>query len=125
MTEKPKPMSLTRNPAALPGLTAGGQVLPSSSESPPLGKGRLEKFSSTRCALKGCIFPAHPDSPGRCLYHQREREEPKMFETRQPTQLVLGQAKFGLPEREPDEWRFRVRRQRARQQQLARTDEAS
>ncbi len=34
-----------------------------------------------------------------------------MFETQQPSRLILGRAKFGLPDTEPDDSRQRARRQ--------------
>jgi hypothetical protein len=53
-----------------------------------------------RCSTKGCVFPASPLGTGRCLYHELEELEPVHFASRQPTQWVLDQAKFGLPDEE-------------------------
>ncbi|MBZ5565888.1 MAG: hypothetical protein LAP13_26145 [Acidobacteriia bacterium] len=51
--------------------------------------------------------------------------EPKMFETQQPSQLILGHAKFGLPDTEPDDSRLRARWQREkRRDRLTREDPA-
>jgi hypothetical protein len=42
---------------------------------------------------------------GECFYHQLQRLEPGFFESRQPTMLLLDQAKFGLPDSEPEDSR--------------------
>ncbi len=80
---------------------------------------------STRCAVRGCIFPAGAENPPRCLYHQRELTEPKMFETQQPSQLILGHAKFGLPDTEPDDSRLRARWKREKRRDRLTREEAA
>jgi hypothetical protein len=62
-----------------------------------------------RCCQKGCVFPAQPGGGGECAYHRREFIEPVCFQSQQPTFLLLDQAKFGLPDEEPDDGRFRDR----------------
>ncbi len=62
-----------------------------------------------RCCQKACIFPAQAGSEGECAYHHRQSLEPGCFESQQPTLLLLDQAKFGLPDDEPDDGRVRDR----------------
>jgi len=73
------------------------------------------RIEALRCAEKGCIYPAGPGESGRCLHHQRQLREPALFETRQPSMILLDCAKFGLSEVEPDDSRFRDRRRLAAQ----------
>ncbi len=69
----------------------------------------LGELSLSRCCRKGCVFPAHPGWGGECAYHRRQSLEPGCFQSKQPTCLLLDQAKFGLPESEPDDSRIRDR----------------
>jgi hypothetical protein len=62
-----------------------------------------------RCCQKGCVFPAQPGGDGECAYHRRQSLEPDCFQSQQPTFLLLDQAKFGLPDSEPDDGRVRDR----------------
>ncbi len=88
-------------------------------------RGQTRVTPSIRCAVRGCIFPAGAGNPPTCIYHQRELSEPKMFETQQPSQLILGRAKFGLPDTEPGDFRLRARWQRGkRREHLTREDAA-
>ncbi len=62
-----------------------------------------------RCCQKGCVFPARADADGECAYHRRQSLDPVCFQSQQPTFLLLDQAKFGLPDSEPDDGRVRDR----------------
>jgi hypothetical protein len=62
-----------------------------------------------RCGQKGCVFPAQAGGDGECAYHRRQSLEPGCFQSQQPTFLLLDQAKFGLPDSEPDDERLRDR----------------
>ena len=62
-----------------------------------------------RCCQKGCVFPAQPCGHGECAYHLRQALEPDCFQSQQPSFLLLDQAKFGLPDSEPDDGRVRDR----------------
>jgi len=66
-----------------------------------------------RCCEKGCIFPATGSGTGRCLQHDLEELEPALFNSCQPTMLLLDRAKFGLPDPEADYSRARDRRRLA------------
>jgi hypothetical protein len=66
-----------------------------------------------RCSTKGCVFPASAHGTGKCWHHELEELEPTHFLSRQPTQLVLDQAKFGLPDEGCDNSRVRDRRRLA------------
>jgi hypothetical protein len=74
---------------------------------------RPAQSAPSRCREKGCIFPATPLSPGKCLLHYLEECEPALFLSCQPTTLLLDRAKFGLPDIEGDDWRARDRRRLA------------
>ena len=69
---------------------------------------RLEQRSA-RCRHKGCVFPAQPGSEGECADHRRRSLEPACFQSQQPTSLLLDQARFGLPDSEPDTSRAKDR----------------
>ncbi len=90
--------------------TAGGR--PPKPVGPPQAGSRSSVIPSARCSVRGCIFPATGGNPPRCAYHQREVNEPQMFETHQPSHLFLGKANYGLPDTEPDDSRLRARWQR-------------
>jgi len=62
-----------------------------------------------RCCQKACVFPAQPGACGECTYHRRQSLEPRWFQSLQPSFLLLDQAKFGLPDSEPDDGRLRDR----------------
>jgi hypothetical protein len=63
----------------------------------------------SRCRQKACVFPAQRGGRGECAYHRRQSLEPDCFESLQPSFLLLDQAKFGLPDSEPDDGRVRDR----------------
>ncbi len=67
--------------------------------------------SAPRCDERGCVFPVVAPGKRKCLAHDREEREPKLFGSLQPTVLLLDQAKYGLPdpETEPDDSRARDR----------------
>jgi hypothetical protein len=53
-----------------------------------------------RCVEKGCVFPAAPGVEGRCLHHQRQRQEPGLYSSHQPSSALVGRGKFGPPRAE-------------------------
>ena len=67
-----------------------------------------ETFPS-RCRQKACVFPAQLSGCGECAYHRRQSLEPDFFQSMQPSSLLLDQAKFGLPDSEPEDGRVRDR----------------
>jgi len=81
---------------------------PHASSSAQPGAVRRELFLP-RCRHKACVFPAQPGGYGECLYHRRQALEPGYFQSQQPSFLLLDQAKFGLPDSEPDDGRVRDR----------------
>jgi hypothetical protein len=72
--------------------------------------------SAPKCNEKGCVFPAARLDTGKCRQHERQDEEPAIFHSRQPSVLLLDQAKFGPPDSdcEQREWRARDRRRLTR-----------
>jgi len=97
-------------PTILQNLAAGGRLplKPQTSLRQPTATRRREDFLP-RCCHKGCIFPAQTGFDDECAYHRRQSLEPACFESQQPSFLLLDQAKFGLPDSEPDDSRFRDR----------------
>jgi hypothetical protein len=89
---------------------AGGRPLlePRASLRAHPGALRRELFLP-RCCQKACVFPAQPGGDGECAYHRRQSLEPDCFQSQQPSFLLLDQAKFGLPDDEPDDGRVRDR----------------
>lgn len=92
---------------------------PSTLQSPAL------PVSSSRCTVKGCVFPAGEDNQGRCFYHELQRLQPRFFASFQPTILVLEQAKFILPEGEPDDSRIKDRHRSAIERQAFLLEDAA
>ena len=104
------PPPLQRGSGRLHRAAAGGRppLEPHASLRAHPGALRRELFLP-RCCQKGCVFPAHPGGDGECAYHRRQSLEPDCFQSQQPTFLLLDQARFGLPDSEPDDERFRDR----------------
>ena len=71
-----------------------------------------------RCSEKGCIYPSARQGLGRCLYHERQRAEPSLFHSQQPSLLVLTKAMFGVAADEPEDSRQRDRRRLADLRQI-------
>jgi hypothetical protein len=92
------------------GREAGSRLRPAA---PKPASQPAQKLSSWRCREKGCVFPARPDGNGKCSYHRLQQLEPNLFESLQPTVLMLEQVKFGLPEDEPDDSRVVDRNRQA------------
>jgi hypothetical protein len=139
-TDKPLPLwsdppaSRSRlNSAVLPGRKEDGSASPPSQEprpdsspaTPKAAESSASAFSAARCKEKGCIFPAEFAALGKCIHHHRELTEPDLFCSLQPTLLLLGQAKYGLPESEPDDSRFLDRRRQAAEREAFQLEEAA
>jgi len=104
--------------ATLPPLASGGLRPVAMGHHPPLASHALRrarpgvpgrKFFLPRCCRKGCVFPAQPGARGECAYHRRELLEPGCFQSQQPSFLLLDQARFGLPDCEPEDGRVQDR----------------
>ncbi|HUZ45574.1 MAG TPA: hypothetical protein VMW54_02935 [Terriglobia bacterium] len=66
-------------------------------------------FPTHRCEERGCVFPAASAQSGKCVYHERQMEEPALFRSQQPSHLLLDPAR-GMPtDEEYDESRKRDR----------------
>ncbi len=55
---------------------------------------------SVRCCERGCVFPVCSGASGRCLHHQRQQAEPRLFCSWQPTRLLLERAAYHTEARE-------------------------
>jgi len=103
----PGPASSTRR---VFGRTPTGVRPPDSCASLRAPAGSLRRHAySFRCRHKACVFPAQPGTHGECVYHHRQLVEPGCFQSLQPSSLLLDQAKFGLPDKEPDDGRVQDR----------------
>ena len=78
-----------------------------------------------RCTIKGCVFPGPSEVHGPCSYHRRQNLEPSLFESLQPSTLLLGRAVFGVPDSEPDDSRVRDRRRQAMERRAFLLEEAA
>jgi hypothetical protein len=117
---------------APPRAEAGSAPLPSRESGPDASPAAPRPAESSarpsraaRCNERGCVFPAEPDALGKCIHHQRELTEPDMLCSLQPTLLLLGQAKFGLLDYEPDDSRFVDRRRQAAEWEAFQLEEAA
>ena len=82
-------------------------------------------LSPPRCAVKGCVFPATADGKGTCHYHQLQQAEPTLFQSRQPSFLLVFQAPCELPEGEPDDSREQDKRRHAKEREAFLRDESA
>ncbi len=78
----------------------------------------------TRCSERGCVFPAARATTGKCLDHDRRHCVPELFQSLQPTMLLLDQAKYILPDSEFEDTRHLDRRRLA-DDRLAAFEEAA
>ena len=65
--------------------------------------------TSPVAATRPAFFQLSPALDGECAYHRRQSAEPRCFQSMQPSFLLLDQAKFGLPDTEPDDGRVQDR----------------
>jgi len=104
---RPAPVASTRRGFA---HKAAGVRPPESCASLRGRAGTLRRESYVaRCRHKACVFPAQPGAHGECAYHRRQSAEPRCFQSLQPSSLLLDQARFGLPDTEPDDGRVQDR----------------
>ena len=117
----PRSLRAGSHPQEAPGRTPSGHVrlvssAPLRSPPRPTAPGAIYiplRSEPRRCSTKGCVFPASAHGRGKCSQHALEELEPTHFLSCQPTQLLLDQAKFGLPDEECDNSRARDRRRLA------------
>ncbi|HEV2351031.1 MAG TPA: hypothetical protein VG028_14415 [Terriglobia bacterium] len=95
--EAPRPRPLDENAAG---------AHPSGPPPPGLPAGLAP---GARCKVKGCIYPATQAEAGMCLCHFHQEEEPRFFQSRQPSLRMLEIARYGLTTEDEDN---RLRRKR-------------
>jgi hypothetical protein len=66
-------------------------------------------FTGCRCSERGCVFPASSSQSGKCLYHERQLEEPSLFCSQQPSRLLLDPSRSMPDNEEYDQSRKRDR----------------
>ena len=105
--DRPAPVGSTRRGFA---RKARGVHPPESCASLRGQAGTLRRESYVaRCRHKARVFPAQSGAHGECAYHRRQAAEPGCFQSVQPSSLLLDQAKFGLPDTEPEDGRVQDR----------------
>ena len=78
---------------------------------------------SARCSVKGCVFPAPAPGGTECHYHELLRSEAELFQSHQPSHLLLLHAPLGVAEQEPDDSRHQDRRRQAAEREAFILDE--
>jgi hypothetical protein len=80
---------------------------------------------SPRCSEKGCVFPVSSSERTECHYHELLRSEAELFQSHQPSHLLLLRAPLGVPEQEPDDSREQDRKRQAAEREAFILDEAA
>ena len=78
---------------------------------------------SARCSVKGCVFPAPSPERAECRYHELWQTEAQLFQSHQPSHLLLLSAPFGEPEEEFDDSRQQDRKRQAAEREAFALDE--
>lgn len=73
--------------------------------------------------MKGCVFPAPSPDRTECHYHELLRSEAELFQSHQPSHLLLLHAPLGVPEQEPDDSRQQDRKRQAAEREAFILDE--
>jgi len=103
---RPAPVASTR---AFARKAAGVRSAESCASLRGHNRGLRREARVSRCRHKACVFPVQSGAHGECAYHRRQRSEPRCFQSLQPSSLLLDQARFGLPDTEPDDGRVQDR----------------
>ena len=80
---------------------------------------------STRCSVKGCVFPASRKGGHECRLHELERSEAALFQSHQPSFLLLLYSPFGIPDHVPDDSRQKDLERQAAEREAFILDEAA
>jgi hypothetical protein len=80
---------------------------------------------SSRCSVKGCVFPASREGHQKCHYHELQQSEAALFQSHQPSLLLLLYAPYGIPNHESDDSRQKDRQQQAAAREAFILDEAA
>ena len=78
---------------------------------------------SARCSVKGCVFPASSPEGTECRYHELLRSDAVLFQSHQPSHLILLSAPFGEPEEEFDDSRQQDRKRQSAEREAFILDE--
>lgn len=88
---EPQTSSISKHPVPLAKPTAGiFSATDATSHSPQAGP------RPARCRERGCVFPAEENAHGLCAYHERQRLEPALFSSWQPTWLLVHRSAAGV-----------------------------
>jgi len=80
---------------------------------------------STRRSVKGCVFPASHKGGLECRLHELQQSEAALFQSHQPSLLLLLHSPFGIPDHEPDDARQKDRERQAAEREAFILDEAA
>lgn len=78
---------------------------------------------SLRCSVKGCVFPVRIPGQTLCRNHELQESEAVLFQSHQPSHVLMLQAPFGLPDQEPDDSRLQDRKRQAAEREVFILDE--
>jgi len=87
--------------------------VPATSSLPLVAIEPLRATSVGRCTVRGCVFPAAAVGIGECHYHTLLRSEAVLFQSHQPSHLLLLHAPLGIPEEPVDDSRQQDRKRLA------------
>jgi hypothetical protein len=110
------PQAISGSYAALgvqPGLTSVSNVPPTPSPASVLllkEEPAPATFPSARCSIKGCVFPSASPEAAKCHYHTLFDSEAHLFQSHQPSHLLLLQAPLDDSDHEPNDFRQQDRK---------------
>lgn len=81
-------------------------------------------FASARCSIKACVFPAASSPATKCKYHALLDSEAYLFQSHQPSHLLLLQAPFDDYDDEADDFKQRDRERTAAERESFILDES-
>ena len=63
----------------------------------------LASATAVRCSVKACVFPVPADGRSECRYHRLLQSEAVLFQSHQPSHLLLLYAPLDVPEESEEE----------------------
>jgi hypothetical protein len=85
----------------------------------------LAPSASARCSIKACVFPAASSPAAKCRYHTLLDSDAYLFQSHQPSHLMLLYAPFGVSDHEPNDSRQQDRKRQAAERESFILDESA
>jgi hypothetical protein len=85
----------------------------------------LAPSASARCSVKACVFPAASSPGAKCRYHALLESDAYLFQSHQPSHLMLLYAPFGVSDHEPNDFRQQDRKRQAAERESFILDESA